>query len=228
MRILDIATGPGHLAARAAERDARAVGIDLAEAMLDEARSRHPGIEFRQGDAEELPFADASFDAAVAGFVLLHLGRPEQAAAEAARVLAPGGLAAFTVWDEPVRCRFLGVLIDAVAEAGATPPADLPAGPPIFRFADDAEFASLLSGAGLADVSVEAIAFAQPIASADELWEGLMCGTVRMSPLILGQTEAVRRRIRSSFERLLEEYRSGDAFAVPVAAKLASGRKEGR
>ena len=226
-RVLDIATGPGHLAARAAERNARVVGIDLADAMLEQARSRHAGIEFRRGDAESLPFVDASFDAAVAGFVLLHLARPEQAVAEAVRVLAPGGRAAFTVWDEPIRCRFLGVLIDAVAEAGATPPADLPAGPPLFRFADDAEFASLLSEAGLAGVSVEAVAFTEPIESADELWNGLMCGTVRMSPLILGQTEAMQRRIRHSFERLLDEYRSDGGFAVPVAVKLASGRKPG-
>jgi ubiquinone/menaquinone biosynthesis C-methylase UbiE len=224
-RVLDIGSGPGHLAARAAERDARVVAIDLAEAMLEEARSRHAGIEFRLGDAEALPFADASFDATVAAFVLLHLAHPEQAVAEAVRVLAPGGRAAFTVWDEPVRCRFLGVLIDAVADAGATPPADLPAGPPLFRFASDAEFASLLSEAGLANVSVEAVAFEEPIESADELWNGLMCGTVRMSPLILGQTKAMQRRIRHSFEQLLEEHRSGDGFAVPVAAKLASGSK---
>jgi SAM-dependent methyltransferase len=222
-RLLDVATGPGYIAGRGAERGAHVVGIDVAEAMLDLARSRYPGIEFRYGDAERLPFPDATFDAAVGGFVLHHLGRPERAVAEVARVVAPRGEVAFTVWDEPMRCRLLGILLDAVASAGASPPADLPAGPPIFRFADDAEFTSLLGGAGFSDVVVETLTFTQRIAGGDELWSGLMAGTVRTSPLIQAQPEQVKREIRLHFERLLEEHRAGDGLEVPVSVKLGAG-----
>ena len=87
MRVLDVGSGPGYVAAAAAARDATAVGVDVAPAMVALARTLHPQVEFVQGDAEHLQFADDSFDAVVANFAILHLGRPEQAAAEFARVL---------------------------------------------------------------------------------------------------------------------------------------------
>ena len=100
-RVLDVATGPGFVAASAAERGAVTVGLDNSEAMLSLARRGHPEIEFRRGDVEALPFPDGSFDAVVGNFIMLHLGRPEQAVAEFVRVLAPGGRLALTVWDVP-------------------------------------------------------------------------------------------------------------------------------
>ena len=90
-RVLDVGSGPGYVAAAAAARGATAVGVDVADGMVALARTLHPGIEFVHGDAEHLQFTDASFDAVVANFAVLHLGRPERAAAEFARVLAPGG-----------------------------------------------------------------------------------------------------------------------------------------
>src|SRR5260370_34663589 len=89
-RVLDVATGPGYVAARAASRGAEAIGVDLSPQMLDVARRTHPHVDFRRADAEELPLPEASFDAVVANFCLLHLGRPEKPAAGFARVLSPG------------------------------------------------------------------------------------------------------------------------------------------
>ena len=114
-RMLDVATGPGYVAAAAAERGADVVGVDVAGAMLALARRAHPGLDLRTGDAEALPLPDASFDMVVANLALLHLGRPDQAAREFARVLVPGGRVALTVWDMPERARFIGVLLEAVA-----------------------------------------------------------------------------------------------------------------
>ena len=224
-RLLDVATGPGYVASRAVERGVDAVGLDFSEAMLAFARSRSPGVEFVRGDATALPFADASFDAVVAAFVLLHLGVPERAVSEAARVLRPGGRAAFTVWDVPSRGRWLGVLLDALGDAGATPPVDVPPGPPLFRFAAEDELSALLEDAGLSDVRVETIDFALQLESADELWDGLVEGTVRVRPLVQSQTDEVRRAIRARFDELLEEHRVETGFEVPVAVKLGSGRK---
>jgi SAM-dependent methyltransferase len=130
---LDVASGPGHIAAAAARRGASVTGVDVAEGMLARAREAHPEVRFLHGDAEALPFDDASFDAVVAGFVLLHLGRPERAAAEFARVLRPGGRVALAMWDFPDRARFIGVLLEATAEVGAAPPPGMPAGPPSSR-----------------------------------------------------------------------------------------------
>jgi SAM-dependent methyltransferase len=226
-RVLDLATGPGYVAAAAAARGAQVVGIDAAGAMLAVAHERHPELEFRQANAEELPFADGSFDAAVANFLVLHLGRPERAAAEFARVLAPGGRLALTAWDVPEQARFLGVFLDAIAAAGAGAPPDLPTGPDFFRFSRDEEFASLLHGAGLEDVEVETIAFVQPVSSADHLWHGLLGGTVRTGALIVRQTPETQRRIRAEFDRLVAEYETGDGLELPVSVKLAAARKPG-
>ncbi len=223
-RVLDVATGPGYVAAAAAERGAVTIGLDNAEAMLSRARRRLPQIEFRRGSVEALPFPDGSFDAVVGNFILLHLGRPEQAAAEFVRVLAPGGRVALTVWDVPEKARLLGVLVDAVAAAEATPPAEIPVGPPIFRFADDREFDRLLRDQGLEDIEVRTIAFSHAAPSPDDLWRGLLGGTVRTSALILRQSEDVQRKIRAAFDRIVQPYQVGDRLEIPVSVKLAAGR----
>jgi SAM-dependent methyltransferase len=227
-RMLDLASGPGYAAARGAERGATVVGVDMAMAMVSLARRLHQGLDFRQADAHELPFDDASFDAVVGNFLILHLGRPDVAMAGLVRVLAPGGKLALTAWDLPERARVLGVFLDAVAEAGARPPEDLPVGPDFFRFSVDEEFDSLLRGQGLEDRVVRTIAFSHRVSTADELWDGLLGGTVRTSALIVRQPEEMRRRIREAFDRLVGDYRCGDVLELPVSVKLAAGRKPDR
>ena len=223
-RVLDVASGPGYVAAEAAERGAAVIAVDNAEGMLSLARRLHPQLDFRQGTAEALPFPDSSFDAVLANFVLLHVGRPEMVVAEFARVLRPGGRLALTVWDVPERARFLGVLVEAVAAAGASPPHDIPVGPPIFRFADEHEFVSLLRDQKLEDAQVRTISFSHAQPSADALWRGLLGGTVRTSALILGQTSEMQQEIRVAFNRIVEQYRVGDRLELPVSVKLASAR----
>jgi SAM-dependent methyltransferase len=225
-RVLDVACGPGHIAAEAAAMGAVPVGLDLAEGMVALARARYAEIEFQQGDAERLRFADASFDAVVAGFVVNHLPRPERALAEFARVVRSGGRVAVTVWDRPERMRLLGVLGEAVqGTEGVRDPGLGRGGPDPSRFADDAALAALLSDAGLAEAEVRSIAFEQEVADTDELWEGLLAGSVRTAALIERQPEPVRRRIRAALEKAVAPYRSETAIALPVSAKLASGRR---
>jgi SAM-dependent methyltransferase len=223
-RVLDVATGPGWLAARAARRGASVVGVDIAEAMLARARSAHPELEFRRADAHALPFADAAFEAVVANFAIMHLSRPERAIAECARVLRPGGRLALTAWARPAEHRLVGVFLDAMAQARAVPPADLPPGPDFFRFADEEAFAAVLRQQHLTSPAVTTVRFAQRFAGADELWNGMLGATVRMSALIVRQPEDVRRRIRAAFDDLVGGYRRGDVLELPVAVKLATAR----
>jgi SAM-dependent methyltransferase len=224
-RVLDVASGPGYVAAKAAERRASLVGVDIAEAMIALARRLHPQLEFRFGNAEALPFPDGSFDAVVGNFVLLHLGRPERAAAEFARVLTAGGRLGLTVWDVPEQARFLGVLVEAVAAAGARPPVDIPVGPPIFRFSDDEEFARLLRSQSLEDIEVSTIAFTHAASSPTDLWRGLLGGTVRTSALILRQPNETQHQIRAAFDQIVKQYDVGTRLELPVSVKLASARK---
>ena len=224
-RMLDLASGPGYVAARAAERGASVVGVDVAEAMVALAGELHPGLDFRQADVHELPFEVGSFDAIVGNFLILHLGRPDQAMAGVVRILPPGGRLALTAWDVPGRARFLGVFLDTVAEAGATAPEELPIGPDFFRFSVDEEFEALMRDLGLESRTVRTIAFTHRVANADLLWDGLLGGTVRTSALIERQPDETRERIRDSFDRLVREFQGEGALELPVSAKLAAGRK---
>ena len=151
--------------------------------MVELARRLHPGLDVRQADAEALPFRDADFDAAVSNFVVPHLGRHDRAVAELVRVLRPGGCLALTTWDMPDRARLQGIFLEAFAAAGARTPAELRAGPPFFRYADEGLFTELLEGAGLIEVYVRTVAFYYEVASPNELWDGMLGGTVRTSAL---------------------------------------------
>jgi SAM-dependent methyltransferase len=222
MRVLDVGSGPGYVAAAAAARNATAVGVDVAHAMVALARTLHPQVEFVHGDAEHLQFADDSFDAVVANFAIPHLGRPELAAAEFARVLSPGGKLALSTWDVPGASRLPGAFFDAVLEVGAAPPPDLPTGPPFYRFADEAEFTRLLRGAGFVDVTVSTVAFTHHFTG--DLFDCLVDGTVRVRSLVFGQPEATQARIRAVLDRLTAEYAADGGFDLPISVKLASGR----
>lgn len=223
-RVLDVATGPGYVAAAALARGAAATGLDVAAEMVELATRLYPGARFVQGDAERLPFDDASFDAAVANFAILHVGRPGVAASELTRVVRAGGRVALTVWNLPARSRLMGVFVDAVAETGALPPPRVPAGPDFFRFAGDGALVGLLSNTGLVDVQATTIEFCHRVASASELWNGMLAGTVRIRALVEGQSEQTRQRIRCAFDRLVREYASDEGIALPVSVKLAAGR----
>ena len=147
--------------------------------------------------------------------------------AEFVRVLRPGGWLVLTAWADPSQHRLAGVFLDAVAEARATPPADLPPGPDFFRFSDDEAFAAALRRQGLPSPTVTAITFVLRFASADDLWNNMLGATVRVSALITRQPEEVRRRIRGAFDRVADGYRRGDGLEIPVAVKLAAAQKPG-
>jgi len=225
MRILDVATGSGVVAAHAAARGAVATGVDISSRMVSLAAELNPACTFREGDVECLPFADGSFDAVVCAFGIGHFPCAEAAVAECARVLVPGGRLAFAWWDAPVRNRLHGVLLEAIAAADAQPPPDLPVGPPMFRYSDDGAFGALLALAGLEGVTVTAHSFTYSIASADALWEGAIGSLARTAALLRGQTVEAQRRIRSTFDRLLAAYSTSQGLSLPMAFKIASGRK---
>ena len=225
IRVLDVGTGPGYAAERAAERGAVSTGVDIADEVVALARRRHRRIRFVRGDAEDLPFAKGSFDALMCNFAINHLPRPERAIREFARVVVPGGGIALSAWELPEPNRFLGILVDALRACGVTSQQGAHAGPDPYRFSDDDEFRGLLRGAGLEGVEVRSVSLSQRVSDGDELWEGMLGGSVRTAGLVMRQPPPTRGRIRAAVERLAEEYRVDGALAIPAAAKIARGRR---
>ncbi|HEY0306720.1 MAG TPA: class I SAM-dependent methyltransferase [Acidobacteriaceae bacterium] len=101
--VLDVACGTGNLAIPLARQGAIVTGVDIATNLLEQARERSAAedlaVKFDEGDAEQLPYADASFDVVVSMFGAMFAPRPELVAAELARVLKPGGLLAMANWN---------------------------------------------------------------------------------------------------------------------------------
>ena len=100
--VLDVATGTGNVAIVCAQRGAKVTGLDLTPELFEAARSRAAeagvDIEWVEGDAEELPYEDGSFDKVLSTFGTMFAPRHEQAAAELVRVTRPGGTIAVAAW----------------------------------------------------------------------------------------------------------------------------------
>ncbi len=218
--VLDVACGPGYAAAAAAALGASAIGIDFSSKMVEEARSQFPGIEFKEGDAEQLSFEDSSFDAVVLNFGMLHLARPEQALAEAHRVLRPGGHVAFTVWETPGKAIGFGIVLSAIQKHGDIN-APIPPGPPFFRFSDPEESKHALEAAGFVNAAVTQVPQLWRLPSADALFDVMYNGSVRNAALLRAQkpeiVEAIRREIRQAVVNA--------GYELPMPAVLSSAER---
>jgi SAM-dependent methyltransferase len=219
-RVLDVACGPGYVAAAAAARGAVATGIDFSSEMVEEAKGRYPGIDFQEGDAERLSFANSSFDAVVFNFGMLHFARPDQALGEAYRVLRTGGRTAFTVWDEPEKAVAFGIVIAAIRKYGSTD-VPIPPGPPFFRFSDPDESNRILLGSGFTDVHVEYVPQIWRLGSAEDLFDVMYNGSVRNAALLRAQKPDVLEAIRAEMRRRVEDHNR----ELPMPAVLASARR---
>lgn len=225
-RLLDVASGPGYLAARAAAHGAEAVGLDFSAAMVERARALHPSVVFQEGEAEELPFGDAAFDAVAMNFGVLHLARPEAAIAEARRVLGPDGRYGFTAWADPGRAAGFALVLDAVRRCGR--PVALPAGPDFFRFSDPAECAAVLRSAGFGDVHVQRLDLRWRHDSTEHLFRAFHLGTARTGALLRGQDAEALARIGAAVRAAAAPFcRPDGTVELPMPAVLASGSCSG-
>jgi SAM-dependent methyltransferase len=121
--LLDVGTGTGVVAVTAARAGARVKALDLTPALLEVARDNatvaQVDIEFTEGDAEYLPYPDASFDVVVSQFGHMFAPRPEVAVAEMRRVLKPGGRVAFATWPPE---HFTGRMFAFIGQNSPPPP----------------------------------------------------------------------------------------------------------
>jgi ubiquinone/menaquinone biosynthesis C-methylase UbiE len=225
-KLLDVATGPGYVAGEAARRGLDAIGIDIAENMLDEARRRFVEAKFEIGDAERLRYADASFDAVTCAFGMLHFPRPGKAVAEARRVLRPGGRFAFTIWCEPAKAKVLALVAEAV-QRHANSSIALPAGPGTFTLSDPWILAALMEASEFSEVQIDELPCCFAPASATEVFDMMCNSTVRPSYVYERQTAEVQRRIEQTIKDEAAMALTSGGGKIPCPALLVSGAKRG-
>jgi ubiquinone/menaquinone biosynthesis C-methylase UbiE len=224
-RFLDVCTGPGHLAGEAATRGAAVDAVDFSEAMVREAKARFSGISFTEGDAEALPYDDASFDVVACCFGLLHLPKPAQGAREAYRVLKSGGRYSVTLWNGPDRGGDLFKVILQTVSTLADMNVELPKAPPMFELSEPGKIESLMTDAGFTDIQCNPIASVWRTRRAEDIVELLNYGTVRTSLIIQFQKPEVREQIMEELVKAFRRYEGSTGLEVDCHSVIATGVK---
>ena len=226
MTILDVASGLGYVAAEAKRRGANVTGVDFSPDMINEARRHYPDLKIEQGDAENLKYADASFDAVTCAFGMLHFPRPGKALAEAHRVLKPGGRFAFTVWVAPPKNTFFGTIGETVikySDMSAAPPK----GPSSYMLSDPMVSTALMDAGRFTGVEITEVACDFELLAPADMLEFMKKCAVRPVYIFERQTPEVQARIEQA---LLDEgaraiAQDGGRMACPIL--LVSGVKGG-
>jgi SAM-dependent methyltransferase len=158
--VLDVACGTGNLTLPAARRGAHVTGLDIAPNLLDTAAERAASeglaIRFDEGNAEELPYADGSFETVVTMYGAMFAPRPERAAAELLRVVRPGGRVAMANWTPG---SFIGAMLRAHT-ALVPPPSGVPS---TLLWGDEAMARERFAGATRVTLTRRTIRFDYPI-----------------------------------------------------------------
>jgi SAM-dependent methyltransferase len=226
VRLLDVGTGTGTAARAAVGLGAEVTAVDAEPSMVARAAELVPEATVRPAVLPELPFAEGSFDAVTANFVLNHTERPGAALAELLRVLRPGGRIALTVWTDP---RAAGArLIDrALSAGGAVRPPGLPTGlAPEEDFPRTEEgLAGLLSGAGFTGSAARTLAW-DHLVDPEVWWSGPAAGISFAGALLAAQTPPVAAEIRRRYTELAAAFRTpGGLLALPHTAVLARAER---
>ncbi|WP_182523655.1 class I SAM-dependent methyltransferase [Nocardioides dongkuii] len=192
-RVLDVGCGPGTLTARLVDRlgaDAVAA-VDPSPPFVAAARERCPGADVREAAAEALPFADASYDAALAQLVVHFMDDPVAGLREMGRVVRDGGLVGACVWDERVSGP-LAVFWAAASDVGPGVPDEPRAG------TRSGHLVELCEAAGLrveADTRLEVTA---RFGSFEDWWTPYTLGVGPAGQYVAGLAPAERDRLREA------------------------------
>lgn len=178
--------GPGHVAA-----------VDPSEAFADAVRSRYPGVEVAVAAAESLPFARASFDAALAQLAVHFMSDPVGGIAEMARVVRPGGTVAACVWDHAGGTSPLGRFWTAARELD--PAVVDEGGLPGVR---EGHLVELFNDAGLSEVTGTTLGVEVHYPTFAAWWDPLLAGVGPAGDLVSKLDEVARERLRARCEEL--------------------------
>jgi SAM-dependent methyltransferase len=192
-RVVDVGCGPGALTVELVRRlgaDAVAA-IDPSPPFVAALAARLPDVDVRTGAAEQLPYDDDSFDAALAQLVVHFMSDPVAGLREMARVTRPGGVVAACVWDHHGGGSPLSTCWEAVRELDPTAPdeSDL-AG------AREGHLAELAEQAGLGSVESSVLGVEAAFATFDEWWEPYTFGVGPLGAYVAGLDESDREALR--------------------------------
>jgi ubiquinone/menaquinone biosynthesis C-methylase UbiE len=226
VRVLDLACGPGYVAAAVEAAGGIPVGVDFSSEMVRLARERNPHLEFYEGDAHALDFPDASFDVVMMNFGLLHMADPQKVIEEIARVLRPGGRFGFSVWAEPHLSAGAKIVDNAIKEF-ADQDVDVPKGPEYFAYCQQKTCRAALTKARFdpATFHFETVVAEWTVPTATFLFESELNAGVRTAALLAAQTPETLEKISRQIEEAVAEYRVDEGYVIPFAAHIISARK---
>lgn len=200
-RVLDVACGTGNLAMPAARIGAEVTGVDIATNLLEQARARAESeglaVRFDEGDAEKLPYPDASFQAVISMFGVMFAPRPELAAAELLRVCQPSGIIALANWTPR---GFVGQMFKTIA-SHVPPPSGMPS--PL-QWGDESILRERLgSGCSAIQTTPRLIAFEFPFSPREvvEFWR-VYYGPTNRAFAALADDQSKQSALRADLEQL--------------------------
>jgi SAM-dependent methyltransferase len=216
-RVVDVGCGPGALTVELVGRlgpDAVSA-VDPSESFVVAARERHPGVDVQQAAAEELPFADHAFGAALAQLVVHFMADPVAGLSEMARVTSAGGVVAACVWDHAGGRGPLSVFWDAARELD--PDVDDESR---LAGAREGHLVELFEAAGLREVEEGDLSVDVEHPSFEEWWEPFTFGVGPAGGLVARLDPDRQAQLRDRCRKLLPEA----PFVVSAHVWAARGR----
>ncbi|MGD0602515.1 MAG: class I SAM-dependent methyltransferase [Streptosporangiaceae bacterium] len=206
VRLLDVGCAAGVFAKLASERGATVAGIDASSELLEIAVKQAPGVDFRVGEMEELPYPDDSFDIATGFNAFQYASDPVNALREAARVVKPGGKVVRMTWGRPDQ-------VEAVAYVralGATLPPPEPGKPNSFALAEPGALEDVMAKAGMEPGERHEVACPWIYADYDAAIRGLLASGQATKAIEYSGLDAVTAAISQG----LEPFRQDDGSYV--------------
>jgi SAM-dependent methyltransferase len=234
MRVLDLASGVGDPAlsiAAAVGPSGRVTASDMGPGMISlaEELARKEGlanIEFREANAEALPFADASYDVLTCRFGIMFFPDLAKALRECLRVLKPDGRAAFVAWgkrEQPFFSATAGILLKHVP---VPPPPPDPDAPNITMFGESNRLRHALEGAGFTAVHEEArVVPGKWAGSLEEYWEQFTEVAAPFRPLIEQLTPEKKARAVAEILAGLKKFWNGKEMVLPLEIVIGTGMR---
>ena len=223
---LDVCCGSGVVTQTILDRASpnAVTGIDMSTAQISFAHEKYalPNVTFEVGDAMALPFPDAGFDIAVSGLGFNYIPDPARGLSEIIRVLRPGGIVAFYVWDYGGGARFLREFWNAALavdpEAAAHDQASR------FPMCTRNGLTEIFRRANLTDVATHPLEIVTRFSSFEDYWDPLLTGQGSAPNYLASRNHGIQNAIRERLRASLP-FNAEGAIELPARAWAIRARR---